>query len=345
VNRAMGLCMVVAIASLGVFASSVEFPDDAVEAAIRIAIEKPTGELDTTDLMGLVALAANGQNITNLEGMQYCVNLSTLSLRENQIVDITPLTGLLNLAELHLEGNEITSIRALADNMGLGVGDWVSVDMNFLDLTFGSPNRQAVEALQGRGAHIEFECQNPLVVSFPDPELEVVMRDAIDIPAGDILNTDLAVLTELDVEDWGVLSVEGLQHCVNLEWLDLRDNEISDPGPLAGLINLTFLELGNNVISDIGALASLANLEELHLYNNWIVDISVLGELIHLEQLDLRNNRVGDISPLLTPGVMGLGDIVDVQRNQLDLQPDSQDVLDIEALQTRGVTVIYDPQS
>jgi large repetitive protein len=337
--------MVIAMASIAVFASCVDFPDEAVEVAIRAAIEKPTGELDTSDLMGLVALSANGQNITNLEGMQYCVNLSTLSLRENQIVDITPLTGLLNLVELHLDDNEITNIRALADNVGLGVGDWVSVDMNSLDLTYASSNRQAVEVLQGRGVHIEFEIQNPLVVSFPDPELEVVMRDATDIPAGDILNTDLAVLTELDVEDWGVLSVEGLQHCVNLEWLDLRDNEISDIGPLAGLINLTFLELGNNVISDIGALASLANLEELHLYNNWIVDISALGKMIHLEQLDLRNNRVGDISPLLTPGVLGLGDIVDVQRNQLDLAPDCQDVLDIETLQTRGVTVIHDPQS
>jgi len=39
--------------------------------------------------------------------------LDTLMLWENQIEDITPVTGLTNLTDLNLNDNRITSIKAL----------------------------------------------------------------------------------------------------------------------------------------------------------------------------------------------------------------------------------------
>ncbi len=57
----------------------------------------------------------------------------------------------------------------------------------------------------------------------------------------------------------------GLDPAVNLAWLSLGSNQISDVSPLASLTNLTTLELKGNQISDVSPLASLTKLTKLNL--------------------------------------------------------------------------------
>jgi len=161
-----------------------------------------------------------------------------------------------------------------------------------------------------------------VVVNFPDPALETAIRDAIGKPTRDIHDTDLIGLTSLNANNRGIVNLEGIQYCVDLTTLYLAKNKIVDTSALSGLTNLTTLYLYDNEISDLSELSGLANLTELALMENQIVDISAL----------VHNTGLGS------------GDSVDIRYNYLDLTPNSSDMLDIEALQGRGVDVDYEPQ-
>jgi len=92
----------------------VTFPDSNLETAIREAINKPEGPIYSTDLESLIRLEAWSMRITDLTGLEYCLNLQELSLGGNNISDISPLASLTNLTTLTLGGNNISDISPLA---------------------------------------------------------------------------------------------------------------------------------------------------------------------------------------------------------------------------------------
>jgi len=93
----------------------VSIPDAGLEAAVRDALGKPTGDLSAADLAGLTRLVAESRRITNLAGIDHFTNLTSLKLYGNHITDISPLARLTNLTELSLRNNQVTDISPLAD--------------------------------------------------------------------------------------------------------------------------------------------------------------------------------------------------------------------------------------
>ena len=94
--------------------ATVNFPDAGLDAAIRQALGKRTGQqIAVEDLADLTSLSANDKGISDLSGIELCSNLAYLSLSVNQISDITPLTSLTNLTELDLQINRIGDISPL----------------------------------------------------------------------------------------------------------------------------------------------------------------------------------------------------------------------------------------
>jgi hypothetical protein len=63
----------------------------------------------------------SASNITDLDGIQYCINAKTIDLSCNRINDITLLTGLTNLEELDLSDNPLELIDALGSLKNLKV--------------------------------------------------------------------------------------------------------------------------------------------------------------------------------------------------------------------------------
>ena len=106
---------------VSVSAGVIDFPDPGLNAAIRKAIGKPSGDIQDADLVGLTSLVVNNQGVVNLEGIQHCVDLRTLDLLDNQISDISALVGLTNLTELRLDDNQISDLSALAGLTNLTV--------------------------------------------------------------------------------------------------------------------------------------------------------------------------------------------------------------------------------
>ena len=103
--------------------------------------------------------------------------------------------------------------------------------------------------------------------------------------------------------------IQPLRYMVNLYYLAINDNNITDITPLAGLINLRWLSIGNdqgnsdnrhfnNRITDLTPLAGLRNLEQLYARQLPNVDLTGLAGLTNLRTLHVPHSNITDITPL-----------------------------------------------
>ena len=113
---------------------SVTFADPNLEAAIREAIGIPERPIYPSDLEGFTSLSASERGISNLAGLELCINLTYLQLDLNQIGNISPLV----------------------QNEGFGDGDAVYLRGN--PLSWNSINVYIPE-LRGRGVTVVYDEQ------------------------------------------------------------------------------------------------------------------------------------------------------------------------------------------
>ncbi len=175
-------------------------------------------------------------------------------------------------------------------------------------------------------------------VIFPDPNLEAAIREATGIATGPIFESDLEALEHLFARNKKITHLDGLEYCINLVLLDLRDNRISDTEPLAGLTSLTWLGLAHNRIVDISSLSGLTKLKWLYLGNNRITDIGPLTGLVNLAVVGLWGNAISDIKPLVDNAGLGDGDRVYLQSNPLSDESLNSHIPELEG---RDVEVYY----
>jgi len=136
-------------------------------------------------------------------------------------------------------------------------------------------------------------------VQFADQNLEMAIRDAIRKSEGAIRKSDLEGLVHLRARRINIAELNGIEHCINLQFLDLDGNrQIIDISPLSKLTKLRHLDLDANQIIDISPLSRLTNLQDLSLIHNPVIDISPLSNLTNLQALSLRGILLDDISPL-----------------------------------------------
>jgi Leucine-rich repeat (LRR) protein len=107
---------------------SVIFPDANLEAAIRNALviegirrqdralaQKPLDEpVTTAELAELTIMEARSKKISDLSGIEYCINLNELYLTDNNISDVSSLSRLTGLTKLDLGANQISDISPLS---------------------------------------------------------------------------------------------------------------------------------------------------------------------------------------------------------------------------------------
>ena len=102
---------------------------DILDFNLRTAIEKALGKasgatITTADMAKLTHLEAKNSNISDLTGLEFATNLTSLDLgpekvanewrNSNAVKDLSPLAGLTQLTSLHLPNNSISDISAVA---------------------------------------------------------------------------------------------------------------------------------------------------------------------------------------------------------------------------------------
>jgi len=249
----------------------VSFPDAALEAAVRDAIDKPEGDILDTDLVGLLSLTATGlggEPIRDLSGIEYCVDLVAVDLSRNEIVDVAPLAGLTQLWTLNLAYNDVSDITALGV---LGALRVLALSGNEIADVSALANLDNLEAL------------------------DVSLNRLTDISP----LASLAGLAILGLSGNQIADVAPLTSLTALTELYVGGNAISDVSPLSPLTGLEKLNVAYNTVSDVASLSALTGLESLDLSHNAITGLSGLGAFINLTQLRIEDNPSGDVAAAL----------------------------------------------
>jgi len=285
----------------------VTFADPNLEQAVRAKITKPVGSIYSSDLGNITEFDAFHMIITDLAGMEYFRSLETLSLGENQIVDITPLSDLKNLKNLNLDYNYISDISPLEDLSALET------------LTLVYNNVGDMSALRN-----------------------LTSLDCIDFSFNQINDisvlSNLTVLTSVAISQNQIADITPLENLTGIKILRLGYNNISDITSLNLLSNISNLDMNDNQIDDITVLSNFNELFSVNLSNNSISEITAFRHLPKIRNIYLENNNVSNIYPLVqNPDFAGLGSL------NLAINPlDSVSInVYIPELQSRGIMVSW----
>jgi internalin A len=118
-------------------------------------------------------------------------------------------------------------------------------------------------------------------------------------PSGVIHLSDLDHLNYFYMNSAGITNISGLQYSRNLYSVDLGNNPIADPSPLAWLNAVQYLYLSGCGLQDASFVSRLYNLQQLYLNENSIHSIPVLDGLNELTDLQINNNGCLINSPRL----------------------------------------------
>ncbi|MGJ8638466.1 MAG: BACON domain-containing protein [Opitutaceae bacterium] len=80
----------------------VSFIDSNLEALVRDAISKPSGDLSELDLLTITELDLTGSDVASLSGLEYATNLRRIKFRGNPSLDTTEAWGILDGLQLSL---------------------------------------------------------------------------------------------------------------------------------------------------------------------------------------------------------------------------------------------------
>ncbi|MDD5093205.1 MAG: leucine-rich repeat domain-containing protein [Dehalococcoidia bacterium] len=202
-------------------------PDPRLQRAILYSYGMETGEnlgdISKSNLAKIRYIWGSNAGITDLSGLEYCVNLEMLMLSRNNITDISPVASLSKLTYLDIIGNEVTDISPIADLKNLThFQAWVN---NISDLT-------------------------PLANLTGLTDLALLENNVSDIsPLAGLTNLESLCLLGNQISDISILA-----NLTNLKYLSLNDNKIGDISALASLTNLESLSLEGNEISDLSPL-------------------------------------------------------------------------------------------
>ena len=97
----------------------VAFPDPRLEEVIRASIGKPAGAIYRSDLFSVLSVNANNRAITDLSGLEYCLNLETLLMWRNSVSDLSPLAELVKMRTLQAVENNISDISPISELVNL----------------------------------------------------------------------------------------------------------------------------------------------------------------------------------------------------------------------------------
>jgi internalin A len=136
---------------------------------------------------------------------------------------------------------------------------------------------------------------------FPDKGLEAAVRKEVFAKRYNtepLTAEDVKRISQVKGKGLEITDLTGLEHCVAVQEIDLRDNQIVDLGPLRELKLLQSISLANNKIESLEPLKDLERTQYLELSGNAIADVSPLAKLINMRSLYLSNNKIESIEPL-----------------------------------------------
>ncbi len=212
---------------------AVIFREVQLESAIRKVLQIPIKPLTKNDLLTVTELDANALDITNLMGLEHCVNLTKLKMSWNfNLIDVSNLAKLKKLRYLSLHYNQVSNLQPIS---GLTQLTYLGLDGN--PLTDLSPI-QNLEQLQ----RLDFNNSDRLIDLSP--------------------LTNLSNLRILTLDNQQLRNLIPLSQLSMLKVLRLGSNWIQDLTPLLNIVaDGAELELQKNPLHNIAYTVHIPQLQ------------------------------------------------------------------------------------
>ena len=267
----------------------------------------------------------------NLTGLNHAKNLEVLTLGNNLITNLSPLSGLPKLRRLDLRGNRLESMASLKNLPALTELD---LSQNQLQTLAGVEQLAGLSSIVVESGGDSYDANDTVVivggggigatahlVQFDGVISAITLASTgagyVSAPtitvnsktgSGATFQVKLSSLRKLDVSENQLRDLSGVSKLKFLQSLfaqgnklgipesfeDFNDNDAFDPGE-------TFEDLNGNGKWDndpLPELDQLTSLMNLYLYGNGLEDLSGLGELPALRTLLLGVNEISDVSTL-----------------------------------------------
>jgi len=242
-------------------------------------------KIESKSLKEITHLDLSFLGIESLEGIEVVENLNSLTLSNNLLTDISPITALNQLTLLDIQNNRVSDLSPLNQLTELEV---LLIRNNPIE------SIEVIENLFGGLRTTDFLVD----VTFEDPEFERVIRETLGIEKDLLSYYDLQKLRTLDLSSVDVNNISGIEHALNLEQL-IINKPVGNYELIADLKNLKHLEMSHSNLDSIKFLEQLTLLESLNLSYNSITDISVIKPMKNLSVLDISRNKISDVSALI----------------------------------------------
>jgi internalin A len=224
-------CGLAAISNAQEGTNAVVFKDKNLEKAVRkFVIEKRDSDkpLTETDLANLSTIQGNGMDISDLSGLEKCINLASLELAKNKISNLEPIKELTKIQFLNVAANKIEDIRPLSGIMAL----------QYIELSGNQV--KTVEPLKGLTNMAS---------------LYLSTNGITDITP--ILG--LPRLSSLYLDNNKLKAIPAGNQWKGLSMFSANNNTLTDITPLNNLDRLFYLFLENNKIRDLGTWPDMSN--------------------------------------------------------------------------------------
>ncbi len=138
------------------------------------------------------------------------------------------------------------------------------------------------------------------VIEIEDSELLEILMEELNISnPSELTKGRILQLTELNISNTIVASLNGLEEAENLEILLARSIEVDDLSPISSLEKLKQLDMRDALMpTTLSFLAPLQMIENIDFQNTAVANISALQGKNTLTHINLRETDVADIAPL-----------------------------------------------
>ena len=294
------------------YETEVNFQDENLEKEMMryLNVEKVT----IGDIIGMNgSLDLKNLGITSLQGLEYAINLKSLDISGNDLINIDSLKSLYSLEFLDYSHNKVKVIQS-----------WL-FNIRNIKIINGSYNESAV---------------------FLEPDCEICSLEELYLDGNQLSSIpDISNLTSLTVLSLNNNAFTKFPNSIlelkKLNILSLSGNSIYYIDDISTLTNLKVLLLDNNKLSEFpGGLESLYDLAELYIQSNFINSIpdSLIGNK-NLKVFIVYNNNIEHLPEILSS--MDNLEYLDVNLNGINIS-ESKSI--IKTLNDSLITFLYELQ-
>ena len=241
----------------------VEIPDQALKSRLLARFDKnQDGELSKSEMSQIEYFDAYNAGITDLTGLEYATEISSLEVPYNGIKDLAPISKLPNLQYLNVKENQITKVPDFTEtNLLLYDFVWDADKQEHVQTTprniFGG-NQILKEQFVGKFATepgedwLALNSYDESIVEIPDQALKSRLLAQFDKNQdGELSKSEMSQIEYFDAYDAGITDLTGLEYVIGIFSLKLPFNNIEDLTSISRLPNLQILDVKGNRITKV----------------------------------------------------------------------------------------------